>query len=288
MAYTTIDNPTNYFETLMNKISVQDSDLVSYLQKDLEEKNNFIEVKDFQDLIKDQDYLKTRLDGQRNAPDYENLFNKVGDVTVTEFTTEESVFEAGEKDFGHFKDVINKSLPDAIIPKDGEHPGNFDYDSADKPVIFIAPIKGRERSREKVMGKYQGDWRKLTDVVRGTISVNKLSDLENVAKSLTENGLEIVEFENKYREPTPAFYRDMKVAVKLPNGTIAELQLNTHDMMKAKIEGHKYYEVARPIMERAIPPPKTDEENGTVYEMNSKQRDLYNGIWEGQKQTLKN
>ena len=80
----------------------------------------------------------------------------------------------------------------------------------------------------------------------------------------------------------------MKVAVKLPNGTIAELQLNTHDMMKVKTEAHKYYEIARPIMERAIPPPKTDEENATVYEMNSKQREIYNQIWEGQKQTLKN
>ena len=48
----------------------------------------------------------------------------------------------------------------------------------DSCMLFIAPLKGAARAREKVMSKYKGDWSQLRDAVRCSIAVPTMADVK--------------------------------------------------------------------------------------------------------------
>lgn len=154
----------------------------------------------------------------------------------------------------------------------------------DKPVIIIGSIKGKERAAEKVNADYGGDWSKLKDGVRATVSVKKISDLSRVFSQLEELGMKLAQKpKDRYIKPTVSGYRDILLNVQYPNGHIGELQINCHDMIKAKMNGHKIYEQARSVEAKAKQEGRdymTDEELAIVADANRRMKSLYENAYQ--------
>lgn len=153
------------------------------------------------------------------------------------------------------------------------------------PFVIVAPIKGVERSRDKVANKYKGDWRKLGDVVRGTIVVENTHELGPALDALRENmhkdGWTLAaKPDNKFARPTKMGYRDVNLALRAPNGMLAELQVNTKPMFLAKMgEGHKLYEESRVLDEAEKSRPLTPAEDARLKELTAQQRELFGKAW---------
>ncbi len=138
-----------------------------------------------------------------------------------------------------FKTVVPKSEQEFVEALSGEG-----------GVVLIAPLKSQKRSEEKVNADYQGDWSKLTDMVRGSIAVDTVEELYNVVDKLTrEYNVSLAGMpKDRMTQPLPTGYRDIMLHLKMPNGIAAELQLHLKPMILAKqLYGHKPYEEMRSI-----------------------------------------
>ncbi len=112
----------------------------------------------------------------------------------------------------------------------------------------LARVKSSESLTRKVEGELQGELGQARDVLAGTITYDSLEKAAKAAKYLLESrpASEVVYFANRYSKPTPGGFRDFYFILRMPNGFLAELQVNTRDMVAAKEGlGHTLYEVER-------------------------------------------
>lgn len=185
------------------------------------------------------------------------------------------------------KEFIDKQFADAVAAVEAD---------PNTPHIVVAPLKGKERAREKVDGKYKGDWSRLSDVVRGTVvvpNVQGLSDaLEAVKKEALARGWTVSALENRMTEvpgsenhkgPTGSGYTDFNIRLESPEGLHTELQFNTSGMFLAKQgEGHTLFEEERAIMDgqaaRGLPLSAAQRER--VFELRKQQMALYGKAWD--------
>lgn len=170
-------------------------------------------------------------------------------------------------------------------PPEGVSPEEW---KAHKGMLFIAPLKSAEgRAKAKVDIAYGGDWSKLTDVVRCTLAVDTLHDIADAIKTLESHGMEVMQQpKNKFAKPTSVGYRDVHFLVRMPNGIAAEVQINLKDMLRAKNDGHKQYEITRQIFEKyeaagmagdtSTWDPKELEEYSAAF---AAQRQIYDQAW---------
>jgi hypothetical protein len=166
--------------------------------------------------------------------------------------------------------------PDALTPED--------WGSGDG-YLFVAPLKGEKRAREKVEADYGGDFSQLRDVVRATISVPSMDHVKEALQHLKANGLEFAQKpKDRFAKPTPEGYRDLMTFVKLPNGMLAELQIHTKAMTLAKEEGHGHYEQSRGLQAKYGEDEPSDkwssEDHTAFYESRKAQQAIYNKAWE--------
>mgnify|MGYP002779616401 CR=1 FL=1 len=155
---------------------------------------------------------------------------------------------------------------------------------SDDGFVFIAPLKGEKRAREKVAADYNGDWSELRDVVRGTISVRSMADVHNAIAAVEAAGLKLAKRpKDRFAKPTPAGYRDLLTIVRLPNGMLAELQFHIKAMTAAKADGHEHYEVERSLQAKYNEDEPTsrwsDEDHSAFYQARKKQREIYGAAW---------
>lgn len=127
-----------------------------------------------------------------------------------------------------------------------EHWGN------DKGFLFMGPLKGEKRAKEKVAADYQvdgkDDWSQVRDMVRATIAVPMVTQIPKVLAELKAAGMELAQKpKNNLIKPLPGGYRDINLIVKTPCGLLAELQIHIKPMTLAKEKGHKPYEASRSI-----------------------------------------
>ena len=153
------------------------------------------------------------------------------------------------------------------------------------PVVMVANMKSTDRLREKTETENNGNYSQVGDLVRGTIAVDSISDIPHVIKTLGESGITLARApKDRYSEAGPAQhgYRDILLNVKMPNGHIAELQINTKAMVLAKnTEGHKHYETERVIIadvNNTQTPPNKAQMKALQGAVRSQQR-IYGGAW---------
>eukprot|EP00937_MAST-01D_sp_MAST-1D-sp2_P006716 g6716.t1 len=116
-------------------------------------------------------------------------------------------------------------------------------------------IKQRESAQRKADNDMGGDVRGLTDVSRLTLKFDRCANMAQALRELRGGGVagwEVVEFKNKYANPTPLGYRDINTRLRLTleGGArhIAEVQLNFECMLRAKDKGHGPYEEVREML----------------------------------------
>lgn len=178
---------------------------------------------------------------------------------VQPVSTKEELYAHAADAKKHYDDLVAKKVGRVFNTRSYNDFGKAmaDIESGKKgKVVILAPLKGEKRAEEKVNADYGGNWNRLTDMVRGTIAVDHVGELEPVLNGLKEtaakNGFTVVAHSDKYANPTPAGYRDHNLRLRGPNGHISELQINTKPMIRAKEgRGHKIYEEQRSLEAKA-------------------------------------
>jgi len=140
---------------------------------------------------------------------------------------------------------------------------------------MLAPVKRIERSVEKLVNDNKFDSTKMRDLIRSTIVVNSYDDakvvLNEIGKEFTiqrvKNKTDIsLNASNLVVEKSPDGYMDVLVNVAMPNGTVAEIQINIPAMMAAKAgSGHKLYEISRAAQQGAPEKAESDSVQKELY-----------------------
>lgn len=116
----------------------------------------------------------------------------------------------------------------------------------------VAPLKGRTRAEQKIAIDYGGDVSQIKDLLRGTMKFKTPAQAIKAANSIRAR-FQTVKDKDALSPGAPdkGFgYRDINMVIRMPNGTLAEVQLMTEAMAKAKSEAHKHYVVTRALEER--------------------------------------
>lgn len=116
----------------------------------------------------------------------------------------------------------------------------------------VAPLKGRTRAEQKIRDDYKGDVSQIKDLLRGTLKFATPQQAIDAANKLRAQ-FEMVKDKDGLSPGTPdkGFgYRDINMVIRMPGGTLAEVQLMTTAMAKAKSEAHKHYDVTRALQEK--------------------------------------
>lgn len=150
--------------------------------------------------------------------------------------------------------------------------------------LKLANLKGVDRAVSKIEADYGGDATQIKDLVRGTVVVKSLQDVERAIAEL-RNKFEVLDagFRNSLTGPVmaPTGYRDVKMNVRI-DGHIAEVQVNLAEMIAAKSEAHKLYEQDAAI-ERQIKAEgreATPHEVATAESLRQQQRAIYAAAWD--------
>lgn len=116
---------------------------------------------------------------------------------------------------------------------------------------ILAPVKGRERALEKAMTMFGGDAEKVRDIVRATIAVDSLDELNQLVAALQKIPFAIIYQRNLYAtgRTLPGGYQDAKLDIRFGN-LYVELQVNTERMLQAKEQAHPLYERRRSLAEK--------------------------------------
>lgn len=117
-----------------------------------------------------------------------------------------------------------------------------------KVIDYKAELKGEKPNPECYDAKTDTyHCRTIRDCDGHTICLNSVEDVANVLKHL-DGRKEVARIKNNFGKPSPVGYSDINCNVKLSNGAIVELQVNTTANMVAKERyGHALYEVYRSI-----------------------------------------
>lgn len=154
-------------------------------------------------------------------------------------------------------------------------------------MLFIAPLKGKARAKEKIDSEDHGRWDTLTDIVRGTVAFNTLDELRTAVSTLKTAGMVLAKApKNRVKNPLPSDYRDVLMNIRMPNGLVAELQLHLKKMLKAKNEGHHFYVKEREVFARnakgGVVKPRdqwSPEDVRVADEAFAKQKSIYSEAW---------
>lgn len=116
-------------------------------------------------------------------------------------------------------------------------------------------IKRKARAREKANSELGGRFDLLTDLVRITIECPTLAAAYTAARALVAHcGPENVpRIRDRFAEPQKSGYSDIIANVRLPNGHIAEVQINVTAMIEAKEIEQILYSERRLIESGTIP-----------------------------------
>ena len=153
------------------------------------------------------------------------------------------------------------------------------------------PNKTRPRAIEKIEKDYNGDPRKLVDVVRASAIFTTFVQLTLFVGVLLEKGcrLIVVRAKDRFNKPLDSGYRDMLLNVKLTGSDhVGELQLHLQTIINIKESAHRTYALMRAV---GWEDDSVEEEDEEVVEnkpgshaaatstMNSELRETWSSTW---------
>lgn len=126
---------------------------------------------------------------------------------------------------------------------------------------ILADVKSLDRAVPKMVRDYRFDVSMLMDILRSTLIVNSYDEAQAIVDAI-EAEFDVVRVKNvtesavvssalvPSRQLLSSGYRNVLVNVNLPNGLVAEIQINTPAMLSAKAnQGHRLYELERDLSE---------------------------------------
>lgn len=164
-----------------------------------------------------------------------------------------------------------------------------------RKITFLGPMKTRERAESKIRTDYGGDAGRITDIVRGSVSVPHVDDVPHAVEVLRKHadaqGFDIVKPKNRFhhekgsRTHTGARpgggYRDANVLLRhRDTGALSEVQVHAHPFLHAKDQegGHAaYVEHTELIRKHGTAPP--DRIVKRLGDLESHQKRVYSAAW---------
>jgi len=111
---------------------------------------------------------------------------------------------------------------------------------------LIVSLKSRKRSIEKAIVDYDGDIKKVKDILRGSIVSRVYGRIDNIVQDIKKN-FDVIRIKDRFKSPRENEYRDLLINVKI-NDVIAEIQVHIKELLKVKnYINHLFYEIARTI-----------------------------------------
>lgn len=148
--------------------------------------------------------------------------------------------------------------------------------------VLSAGLKGRARAEEKVAKELGGDASLLTDIVRITVETDSINALNRAYGHLAAN-TQTLEVINRFQDPRPSGYRDLKVLVTLPESKlVAEVQFHLRAISEIKNgPEHRIYEHIQGIERNAASEGRNlnDIEVAKVEKLRAESRKMYRMAW---------
>jgi N12 class adenine-specific DNA methylase len=108
-------------------------------------------------------------------------------------------------------------------------------------------LKSMDSIERKVKDEYDGNHYRLVDVLGKTLLFDDEQSLRAGLASVLNNP-QVMGWKDRWEDPLPSGYQDINISVRMANGHVAELQMMTRDMFRAKEEYlHSVYEVMRKL-----------------------------------------
>lgn len=115
----------------------------------------------------------------------------------------------------------------------------------------IPDLKGFERTLEKVNEDYHGDFKKVLDLLRGSIVADNLVTLRLAIKEFNQH-YKIVQTKNRFKHPLDSGYRDFVEIFHDEKAKIyGEMQFHVAPIFDYKEQAHIFYEKIRSIEGKA-------------------------------------
>ena len=129
------------------------------------------------------------------------------------------------------------------------------YSKKDVAYSGVAPLKGKERAKQKAEEKYKGNYGKILDVVRGTLTYSSFTNMIKGMRIVLENeklGYKVVRCKQTYKSKdgkktgSQTLYGDIKMNIQeIGSGHVCEVQFTLKDFIDVKQKGHHSYEEMR-------------------------------------------
>ncbi|GMI10584.1 hypothetical protein TrLO_g11192 [Triparma laevis f. longispina] len=110
-------------------------------------------------------------------------------------------------------------------------------------TLTVVRLKRRTRADEKVEEDYNGNFKRILDLVRCSITVETEEDLGRVLAKLMESE-KVMRLKNRFMSPLPEGIRDCLLNVMI-TGHICEVQLHLSVIIKQKGLNHEFYNFFR-------------------------------------------
>ncbi|MFL5814837.1 MAG: hypothetical protein ACJ763_14780 [Bdellovibrionia bacterium] len=142
-------------------------------------------------------------------------------------------------------------------------------------------LKQLDRMQSKVDEKLLGDTSALTDILRGTLICDRMSQVQQVKDAIASRFPD-VKFFDRFEKPKTNGYRDLQAVVLVPSHKKdeapiwAEIQVHLRSLYEAKKKtGDSIYRRWRQIEESGARQPLTDEQISEITELKEQERLLY-------------
>ncbi|WP_299018024.1 phosphoribosylglycinamide formyltransferase [uncultured Photobacterium sp.] len=143
-------------------------------------------------------------------------------------------------------------------------------------------IKSKARAQHKIATELNGSTELITDLARGSLVAKDISSLVQSFEQLSHE-VTVLEVKNRFKQPGPSGYRDLKMLVRLPKSQhIAEIQLHLEAISDIKNgEEHKIYEQIQIIerLAKAELRELTDLELAKLKSLRAQSQSLYQTAW---------
>ena len=141
-------------------------------------------------------------------------------------------------------------------------------------LVIRPSIKSQKRVQEKTQIELNGDYNKITDMWAASLVFPNEKELLTAFEKI-KNRDDIVKIRDRWNNPLPQGYRDIKLNFALSNGAIVELQLHHKAIMQVKNGiDHDIYEFVRSNKDNS-------EMKNNVERARNLQVVLYESVWNG-------
>jgi hypothetical protein len=187
------------------------------------------------------DNIATR--GDDNAPDQMFEYLQAHEPHIV--ASAQALHESAKAAFPEFREAMN-GMSKAL----GLHvtTDNIDSDTflnTDDEAIAVGPIKATARTAVKAVRDYDGTVVKVKDMLRSSLVVSTADGMADALEKL-DAVMDIEDIKDNVSKPAAGGWRAVNVIARLrESGMLAEVQIVTKPMLRAKKIGHELYKRTR-------------------------------------------